>query len=178
MLLGSSPFDVREVYHLLVIVRTVCLVAGGLTHLYIGALFMNEDIRRYDAMRSLFRGAGGERLDRHLSAMSVAMSRMDRVAFNTHLTHAQDLVIGVGREAIHENTEWLTNHRTDLLSLWWPVEIPAIGAKRTENHKAAPDHVPFIFATHLPVNALKGLAKFLERQVQTAFVVSECFNTK
>ncbi|MBL0045053.1 MAG: hypothetical protein IPP33_11880 [Flavobacteriales bacterium] len=81
--------------------------AGGLSHLFIGASYLAEDLRRYDAMRALFLSAC-ERLRWHIAAME---STKGTTAFGGHVRDAQELLKGLGHEAIQENTEWLTNHR-------------------------------------------------------------------
>lgn len=100
-LLGRCSDMVPEGPHLLAMLRNVAFTYAGFNHLWGSLRFHTENIRRYDAMKDLFRSAG-ERLDAELARPTAGTDEVAR---------AHQLLFELGREALSENAEWLGMHR-------------------------------------------------------------------
>jgi hypothetical protein len=73
--------------------------------------FVTENTRRYAAMRDLFRSSRA-RLETLLAQhQGLVAARAPAVERQALVRAIHDLMSALGREALHENTDWLTMHR-------------------------------------------------------------------
>jgi hypothetical protein len=113
--LGWPPSPLR----CLSILRNLCLGGGGLVHLWATLRFFDENLRRYDAMGSLFQAAD-IRIDQHLRDLAAATTSPPPDPGGSQPPHGhpdhiireiQSLCLALGRESLAENAEWLVMHR-------------------------------------------------------------------
>ncbi len=96
--------------NILGICKAMSLTLGILAGLWVSVHFLTDNIRRYGEMAALFTAAG-RRLNDHLGLLEQAIDAGEITLARQALRDSQRLIEELGREALHENSEWLSMHR-------------------------------------------------------------------
>lgn len=106
------------------IMESLLLAVGGLLHTFAAFKFVGENTRRYAAMRDLFRASRTKLTDllNHYQQQIAAPASVQTEKEKEHTLRAiQEHLAALGKEALHENTDWLQMHRNKPVEPVLPV---------------------------------------------------------
>jgi hypothetical protein len=102
--------------HWLHIAKNCALAAGGLVLLWGNRKFLTQNVRRYSAMRALFKGAC-KSMDANLMKLEQSETKEEE---NRVVSGIQEQLVSIGCEALAENAEWLVMHRDSPVEMVMP----------------------------------------------------------